>query len=479
MNYRMLGYLLGIILLIEAALMALPLTVSLIYGESPLPFLFSMAILVAVGILPVIFKPKNTRIYAQEGFVTAAASWILMSAFGALPFVFSGAIPNFIDAFFETVSGFTTTGASILTAIEGLPMGILFWRSFTHWVGGMGVLVLMLAILPADNNRAMHLLRAEVPGPTKDKLVPKMRHTALILYGIYMALTLILVIALLLTKMPLYDSLVNAFAVAGTGGFSVKNASIGAYGNPAAEWVIAIFMIVFGINFNIYFLLLLKRFKDAFKNEEVRTYLIICLLATVVISFNTFDAAIGTETTIRTAFFQVSTIISTTGFSSVDFNLWPSLSKTVLLFLMLIGSCAGSTAGGLKTSRVILAIKNIFRNVRQMVRPRSVNVVRMDGVAVPTSTLHTVANFITMYLSVIVLSTLLISIDGFDLETNISASLACISNIGPGFSVVGPMGNYAGYSALSKLILSLNMLIGRLEIMPLLVLFSPGVWKKR
>lgn len=479
MNYRMLGYLLGIILLIEAALMALPLTVSLIYGESPLPFLFSMAILVAVGILPVIFKPKNTRIYAQEGFVTAAASWILMSAFGALPFVFSGAIPNFIDAFFETVSGFTTTGASILTAIEGLPMGILFWRSFTHWVGGMGVLVLMLAILPADNNRAMHLLRAEVPGPTKDKLVPKMRHTALILYGIYMALTLILVIALLLTKMPLYDSLVNAFAVAGTGGFSVKNASIGAYGNPAAEWVIAIFMIVFGINFNIYFLLLLKRFKDAFKNEEVRTYLIICLLATVVISFNTFDAAIGTETTIRTAFFQVSTIISTTGFSSVDFNLWPSLSKTVLLFLMLIGSCAGSTAGGLKISRVILAIKNIFRNVRQMVRPRSVNVVRMDGVAVPTSTLHTVANFITMYLSVIVLSTLLISIDGFDLETNISASLACISNIGPGFSVVGPMGNYAGYSALSKLILSLNMLIGRLEIMPLLVLFSPGVWKKR
>ena len=479
MNYRMLGYLLGIILLIEAALMALPLTVSLIYGESPLPFLFSMAILVAVGILPVIFKPKNTRIYAQEGFVTAAASWILMSAFGALPFVFSGAIPNFIDAFFETVSGFTTTGASILTAIEGLPMGILFWRSFTHWVGGMGVLVLMLAILPADNNRAMHLLRAEVPGPTKDKLVPKMRHTALILYGIYMALTLILVIALLLTKMPLYDSIVNAFAVAGTGGFSVKNASIGAYGNPAAEWVIAIFMIVFGINFNIYFLLLLKRFKDAFKNEEVRTYLIICLLATVVISLNTFDAAIGTETTIRTAFFQVSTIISTTGFSSVDFNLWPSLSKTVLLFLMLIGSCAGSTAGGLKTSRVILAIKNIFRNVRQMVRPRSVNVVRMDGVAVPTSTLHTVANFITMYLSVIVLSTLLISIDGFDLETNISASLACISNIGPGFSVVGPMGNYAGYSALSKLILSLNMLIGRLEIMPLLVLFSPGVWKKR
>ena len=479
MNYRMLGYLLGIILLIEAALMALPLTVSLIYGESPLPFLFSMAILVAVGILPVIFKPKNTRIYAQEGFVTAAASWILMSAFGALPFVFSGAIPNFIDAFFETVSGFTTTGASILTAIEGLPMGILFWRSFTHWVGGMGVLVLMLAILPADNNRAMHLLRAEVPGPTKDKLVPKMRHTALILYGIYMALTLILVIALLLTKMPLYDSIVNAFAVAGTGGFSVKNASIGAYGNPAAEWVIAIFMIVFGINFNIYFLLLLKRFKDAFKNEEVRTYLIICLLATIVISLNTFDAAIGTETTIRTAFFQVSTIISTTGFSSVDFNLWPSLSKTVLLFLMLIGSCAGSTAGGLKISRVILAIKNIFRNVRQMVRPRSVNVVRMDGVAVPTSTLHTVANFITMYLSVIVLSTLLISIDGFDLETNISASLACISNIGPGFSVVGPMGNYAGYSALSKLILSLNMLIGRLEIMPLLVLFSPGVWKKR
>ena len=478
MNYRMIGYLLGIILLIETVLLCLPMMVALLYGESPFPFLITIGILVLTALLPVLFRPKNTRIYAKEGFVVVASAWILMSLFGALPFVFSGAIPNFIDAVFETVSGFTTTGASILTAVEGLPYGILFWRSFTHWVGGMGVLVFMLAILPADNGRAMHLLRAEVPGPIKDKLVPKMRQTALILYGIYVCLTVVLVIALLLAKMPFYDALVNAFATAGTGGFSVKNASIGAYNNPAAEWIIGIFMIIFGVNFNVYFLLLVKRAKDIIKNEELRVYLIIVALATVAITLNTLSYFPTASETVRTAFFQVATIISTTGFATADFNLWPTLSKSILLLLMIVGASAGSTAGGLKVSRVILIFKNVFRNIKQVVCPRSVNVVRQDGEVVSEHTLHATANYLSIYFIIVVLSTVLLSIDGFDIETNLSAVLACVNNIGPGMSVVGPAGNFAGFSYFSKILLTFTMLAGRLELLPILILFSPTLWKK-
>lgn len=478
MNYRMLGYLFGIVMMIEAALMLLPLIVCLIYEETAVPFLITMAILLAVAFPLVIQRPKDTRIYAKEGFVTAAGAWLILSACGALPFVLSGAIPNYIDAFFETVSGFTTTGATILTEIESLPRGILFWRSFTHWVGGMGVLVFMLALLPSDNGRAMYLLRAEVPGPTKDKIVPKMRHTALILYGIYMCLTLLLVVLLLLTKMPLYDSLVNAFATAGTGGFSVKNASIGAYNNPAAEWIIGVFMLVFGINFNLYFLLLVKRFRDVFKNEELRAFLIICLVATVSITLNILNTFESAGDAIRTAFFQVSTIVSTTGYTTVDFNLWPSFSKTVLLVLMILGSCAGSTAGGLKISRVIIAFKNMLRSIKKTLRPNSVNVVRVDGEPVPDATLHATASYITIYAAIVMLATLLLSLDGFDLETNFSATLACINNVGPGFSVVGPTGNFSQFSYFSKLLLSFAMLIGRLEFMPMLILFSPKTWRK-
>ena len=478
MNYRMLLYLLGTITMIEAALMLLPSAVALLYGESAIPFLITIAIMLAVALPIVIFKPQNTRIYAKEGFVTAAASWVLLSLFGALPFVFSGAIPNYIDALFETVSGFTTTGASILTEVESLPRGILFWRSFTHWVGGMGVLVFMLAILPADNGRAMHLLRAEVPGPTKDKIVPKMRQTALILYGIYMFLTLSLFVALLLTRMPVYDSLVNAFATAGTGGFSVKNASIGAYHNPAAEWIIGIFMMIFGINFNLYYLLLIKRFKDVLKNEELRAFFFICIGCTALIALNIFHAYASAGEAIRTAFFQTTTIISTTGFATADFNLWPSFSKAILLFLMIIGSCAGSTAGGLKISRVLIAIKNMFRSVKKTVRPRSVNVVRMDGETLPDNILHATANYMSIYFALVIFVTVLLSIDGFSLETNLTATLACINNIGPGLDAVGPVSNYAAFSPLSKIILSLSMLIGRLEIMPILILFSPITWRK-
>ena len=479
MNYRMIGYLLGIILLIEAALLCLPLAVALLYGETPIPFLLTIGILALVALPPVFFRPKNTRIYAKEGFVVVASAWILMSLFGALPFVFSGAIPHYIDAVFETVSGFTTTGASILTAVEGLPYGILFWRSFTHWVGGMGVLVFMLAILPSDNGRAMHLLRAEVPGPIKDKLVPKMRQTALILYGIYVLLTVVMISALLLlAKMPFYDSVVHAFATAGTGGFSIKNASIGAYQNPAAEWIIAIFMIVFGVNFNIYFLLFIKRFRDVLKNEELRTYLAIVLIATAAVALNTFSYFQSTGATIRTAFFQVATIISTTGFATTNYDLWPTFAKSIMLMLMIIGASAGSTAGGLKVSRVILIFKNIFRNIKQIVQPRSVNVVRQEGEVVSEHTLHATANYVSIYFIIVIISTLLIAVDGFNLETNLSAVLACVNNIGPGFSAVGPTSNFAGFSYFSKILLSFNMLIGRLEILPILILFSPTLWKK-
>lgn len=478
MNYRMLGYLLGIIMLIETALMVLPLIASLIYGESAIPFLLSMAIMLVIALPLMIFKPRDTRIYAKEGFVTAAGAWLLLSLFGALPFVFSGATPHYIDAFFETVSGFTTTGSSILTEVESLPRSILLWRSFSHWVGGMGVLVFMLAILPADNGRAMHLLRAEVPGPTKDKIVPKMRQTALILYGIYFCLTVVLFIALLCTGMPAFDSLANSFAVAGTGGFSVKNASIGAYQNPAAEWIMGIFMIVFGVNFNMYFLLLMKRFRDVLKSEELRVFLLICVIATAAITVNTLSYFPTVSDTIRTAFFQVTTIISTTGFATTNFDLWPAFSKTILMLLMVLGASAGSTAGGMKISRVILAIKNIFRSIKQMARPRSVNVVRMDGEAVGEETLRATANYVSIYFATLVISTLLISLDGFDFETNFTAALTCLSNVGPGLSVVGPTGNFSGFSYFSKLVLSFNMLIGRLEFMPMLILFSPATWRK-
>ena len=343
----------------------------------------------------------------------------------------------------------------------------------------MGVLVFMLAILPSDNGHAMHLLRAEVPGPVKDKLVPKMRQTALILYGIYVALTLLLILLLLtVAGMPFYDSLVNAFATAGTGGFSVKNASIGAYNNPAAEWIIGIFMIVFGVNFNIYFLLLIKRFRDVWKNEELRVYLAIVLVATTAVTLNTLSYFQTTGAAIRTGFFQVATILSTTGFATTNYDLWPTFAKSILLLLMIIGASAGSTAGGLKVSRVTLVFKNIFRSIKQIIRPRSVNVVRQEGEIVSERTLHATASYVSIYFIIVILSTLLIAIDGFNLETNLSAVLACINNIGPGFSTVGPTGNFAGFSYFSKILLTFNMLVGRLEIMPILILFSPTLWKK-
>ena len=474
----MLGYLLGIILLIEAILLLFPTAVALIYGESPLPFLGTVGILLLLSIPAILTKPKNIRIYAKDGFICVAAAWILLSVFGALPFVFSGAIPNFISALFETASGLTTTGASILTEVESLPRGILFWRSFTHWIGGMGVLVFMLAILPLAGGQTMHLMRAEVPGPTKGKLVPKMRRTAIILYSIYIALTLIMVIALLLCRMSLYDSVVNALATAGTGGFSVLNSSIGGYQNPAVEWVVAIFMVLFGINFNMYYFLLIRRWRDVLQNEELRVFLILTTVATAAIAINTWRLFDTAGDCLRTVFFQVTTIMSTAGFATTNYDLWPSFSKTILLILMITGSCAGSTAGGLKLSRVIILVKSTLREIRHVLRPRSVNVVRVDGEAVPDEIVRSATGYLALYLLITVITVLLISVDGFDTETNITAALACINNVGPGFGAVGPTGNYSGFSLFSQFILTINMLLGRLEIMPMFILLTPLLRKK-
>ena len=479
MNYRMIGYLLSIIMLIEAAFMTLPMITAFCYGESILPFLYTMCILAALALPSMIFKPKNKQIYAKEGFVCVAASWIVLSAFGALPFVFSGAIPSYINAFFETVSGFTTTGATILGEIESLGRGVLFWRSFTHWIGGMGVLVFMLAILPSDDGRAIHLLRAEVPGPTKGKLVPKLRRTALILYAIYMVLTLVEVIALLIVRLPLYDSIVTAFATAGTGGFSVMNDSIAGYANPAAEWIIAIFMLIFSINFNLFFFLLIGKVRDVVTNEELRTFLAIVLLATTAIVINTWQTFANASVGIRNAFFQVSSIISTTGFITEHFELWPTLSQTILVLLMITGACAGSTAGGFKISRILLVFKNIFREIKQVLRPRSVNRVRMDGEVVPNETIHTASGYLAIYLFITLVSLLLISIDGYSFETNVTATISCVNNVGPVLGSITPFGNFSEFSVFSKIVFSLDMLFGRLEIIPMIILFSPSTWLKK
>lgn len=475
----MITYLLGIILLIEAALMVFPIIVALCYKESILPFVLTMAIAVALAVVPLIFKPKNRRIYAKDGFITVAIGWILLSALGALPFVFSGVIPNYVDAFFESVSGFTTTGASIMTSIEGSGYAVLFWRSFTHWIGGMGVLVFMLAILPSAGGQAIHLMRAEVPGPTKEKLVPKMKNTAVILYGIYIALTVIQIVALMICRLSFYDSVVTTFATAGTGGFSVLNSSIAGYNNPAAEWVIAVFMFLFGVNFNLYFYIIVGKIRYVLKSEEFRVYALLCALSTALITINTFKMFESLSDAVRGAFFQVTTIMSTTGFATVNFDLWPEFSKAILVLLMIIGACAGSTAGGLKVSRVIILIKSSIGEIKQMMRSGSVNVVRLDGEPVERETVKKAKTHLTIYALISALSILLISIDNFSFTTNTTAVIACINNIGPGLDVVGPIGNYAGYSMFSKLILSANMLIGRLEIMPMMVLLASIFGKKR
>ena len=480
MNYRMIGFVLGRILLVESGLMAAPLIVTLLYGESAVAaFLIPIGLLLVLGLALGLRVPKDTTIYAREGLAVVALSWVTMSLFGALPFCLSQAIPSYIDSFFETVSGFTTTGASILSEVESMEQGLLFWRSFTHWVGGMGVLVFVMAVLPMADGRGMHLMRAEVPGPSVGKLSSKLSDTAKTLYAMYLVLTALEVVFLIAGGMPLFDALVNAFGTAGTGGFSHLNRSIGQYGNPYYEIVIGIFLLLFGINFNLYYFLLMRRFREVFRSEELLTYLSIVALATVGIAFNIRSICASLPEAFRQSFFQVATIITTAGFTSADFDLWPSFSKTVLVMLMFFGACAGSTAGGIKIARIVILFKSAARDVQRMIHPHAVATVRFEGKTLDDKTIRGTHLYLSAYLMLFVLSVLLISLEGNDLVTSFTSVAACLNNIGPGLGKVGPTGNFGFYSVPAKLLLSFDMLAGRLDIFPMLVLCAPAVWLKK
>ena len=481
MNRRMVVYILGQMLNAEALLLLLPTAVSFLYREqgAAFAFLITIAATVAFGALCTFRRPQNRVIYAREGFAVVALSWLVLSAFGALPFWLTREIPSYVDCFFETVSGFTTTGASILTEVESLSRGLLFWRSFTHWVGGMGVLVFVMTVIPLGDNRSMHILRAEVPGPMVGKLVPRLKSTAKILYGIYIVMTAIEVVLLLFGGMDLYDSLVHSFGTAGTGGFSVKNASIGAYQSPYIEWVIAIFMLLFGINFNLYFFLLLGKIRTVLQSDELRCYLGIVGASIAVIAVNILPMYQKLGVAVRHAAFQVSSIITTTGYATVDFNGWPQLSRTILVVLMFFGACAGSTGGGLKIARLLLFFRTMRRDLRRMLHPHSVEVVMLDGKPVSEDTVAGANGFFLVYSAIALVTVLLISVDGFDFETNFTAMAACLNNIGPGLGMVGPTGNFSAFSDFSKLLLSFAMLIGRLEVFPMLLIFAPSVWWRR
>lgn len=479
MNYAIVFRLLSYILLCESALLMLPAATSAIYGEWSVlgAFLITAALCVVFGLLLRLAKPTSKVFYMREGFATTALSWIVISIMGAVPFVLTGCIPDPIDALFETVSGFTTTGASILPAVEGLPRGILLWRSFTHWIGGMGVLVFLLTLLPLTGGSHVNLMKAESPGPQVDKLVPKVQSTAKLLYGIYLALTLAQLVFLMAGGMPLFDSLLTAFGTAGTGGFGFKNDSFAQF-SPYIQWVVTIFMILFGVNFNFYFLLLLRRFHRAVSSEEVRAYLGIILVSIGIITLNIRSMYSGLGEALRHAAFQVGSIITTTGFSSCDFDLWPTLSKQLLVLLMFVGACAGSTGGGMKVSRILIFRKTVGKELKQAMHPQVVAPVRMDGKLLSHETIRTTNVYLCAYLFILVASIMLISLDGFDMVTNFTAVAATLNNIGPGLSQVGPMMNFAGFSNPAKLVLIFDMLAGRLELFPMLVLFLPSAWRK-
>ncbi len=478
MNRRIICRVLGMILLCLAVLMILPTIAGLWYGENVSHFIITMAITGAVGFVMTRVKPYSSVIYAKDGFVIVGLGWILMSLFGALPFVISGDIPNYIDAVFETVSGFTTTGASILENVEEMSQGCLFWRSFTHWIGGMGVLVFIMAVLPMSGEHSMHIMRAEVPGPTVGKLVPRVRQTAKILYLIYVVMTAVEVVLLLFGGMSLFDALIHAFGSAGTGGFSNKAASVGAYDSAYIEMVIAVFMALFAINFNLFFLILIGRWREALKSEELHWYLAIIAASVLAIALGIRGSSGGMLSALRHAFFNVSSIISTTGFCTVDYVQWPEYCQWILVILMFCGACAGSTGGGLKTSRVAMIFKNIACEIRQMLHPRTVTRVQMDGKRVDETGMKAVNTFFACFMVLLVLGTFLVSLDGHDTATNFTAVLSCLSNIGPGISLVGPTGNFNIFSYASKIVLTFAMLIGRLEIYPILILFAPSTWKR-
>jgi trk system potassium uptake protein TrkH len=477
MNLKLVLRLLGRILLMEAVALVLPLGVALIYRESLMPFLLSIGIVVVAGLL-LSAIPSGKRFFAREGFAAVALIWLITGFVGAMPFWFSGYFPTFLDCFFESCSGFTTTGATILTDIEALPKGILFWRSFTHWLGGMGVLVLATAIAPSLGVRSHYLTQAESPGPVFSKLVPQQSQTSKILYGMYCGLTLVEVLCLKLAGMPWYDAFIHAFSSAGTGGFSNRNASVGAYGSVAIEMIITVFILLFSVNFALYFLLLTRRWKDILSSDELHFFLGVVAGSTLLITINILPLYENVWQSLRYAVFQVASIISTTGFGTADFVLWPHFSQMILILLMFCGACAGSTGGGMKCSRILLLLRSIRREIRRIVHPQSVEVIRLEGKAVDEHILHTSLLFVGGYLLCILAATLIISLDNFSFAVSFSAALTCVSNVGPGLEVIGPSGNFAAFSPLSKAVMSLCMIVGRLEIFPILVLFSPSTWRR-
>ena len=478
MNIKLILKTLGKILLIEAGYMLISLLVSVFYGESVLPFLIAIAGMLLFALPLMLLHPNKTIFSARDGLAGVALIWITMSLFGAIPFFIDGNFGSFIDCFFESSSGFTTTGASILTEIESLPRGILFWRSSTHWLGGMGILVLALALFPSIGERAQNLMAAESPGPTSEKLTARISTSSKILYLIYTALTLAEILCLLVAGLPLYDSIVTTFATAGTGGLSVMNASIAGYNNVAAEIVITVFTMLFGINFTVFFMLITGQFVRAFKNSELVFYLSTIATAITLISINIYSMYGSLGQTLRHASFNVVTIITTTGFSSTDFNQWPQFSRIILVLLMIVGACAGSTGGGLKCSRVMILCKAVVREIRRMITPKRVSIVKMDGKPILETTIANTAVFATLYAAISIGAMLIVALDNFDFTTTIVSVLACIGNIGPALGpVAGPTGNFADFSQLSKIVLSLCMLIGRLEIFPMIVLFYPKAWK--
>ena len=480
MNYAIIRYLLGWVLIFESCFLTLPCITAVIYQEREgFAFLAVLALCLVLGMLLTARRPKRDTFYTKEGFVVVTLAWVLLSAMGALPFVFNGDIPSFTDALFETISGFTTTGASILSDVEALSPSLLMWRSFTHWVGGMGVLVFVLAILPlAGGGYSMYLMRAESPGPSVGKLTPKVKNTAKILYLIYLVMTVLQMILLLIGGMPLFDSLATSFGTAGTGGFGIWNDSIAHYNSYYLQGVITVFMILFGVNFNVYYLLSIRKWKEALQCDEARVYFGIIACSILVITINIramfptlFDA-------FHHAAFQVGTIITTTGFSTVDFDQWPELSKTILVGLMLVGACAGSTGGGMKVSRFIIWFKEIRKEIASLLHPRSVKVLKTEGKVIEPSVVSSVNAYFITYFFLYAASVLIVSLDNFDFTSNFTAVAATLNNIGPGLGAVGPTCNFGGFSILSKLVLMFDMLAGRLELFPMLLLFSPSTWKK-
>ncbi len=478
MNYSIIIYIIGMILEIEAVFMALPAITALIYQEtSGVAFLITIALCLVIGLPLTRKKPTRKAFYTKEGFVTVALSWIVLSIIGAIPFVISRSIPNPVDALFETVSGFTTTGASILSDVEALPHCMLMWRSFTHWIGGMGVLVFILAILPLSGAYNLNLMRAESPGPSVSKLVPKIQSTAMILYGIYIFLTLLQICLLMLNGLPLFDSLIISFGTAGTGGFGHKADSLASFSSNV-QIITTLFMILFGINFNVYFLLLFKKPKQALKSEEARYYLGIIAAVTAMIVWNVRPMFETFAQALKHVAFQVASIITTTGFSTTNFDQWPEFSKGLLVALMFIGACAGSTGGGIKVSRFVILFKTMKKEIQQIIHPRSIKVIRFEGKPVEHGVLRSINTYFAAYMLIFIVSLILICLNNFDLITNFTAVAATLNNVGPGLQLVGPTGHFGDFNALSKLVMIFDMLAGRLELFPLLLLIAPSSWRK-